>query len=468
MKLAPPLHIKPPALSTGASGIFRCISKALERRRARRLGSSDTRKRYWRTKSALALPLVLRHEITPGRRATSPAILRCLPFRPRLIDSWDLGAARGDLLDRLGYLEEYRSARSARRRRPIPRRFAAPLAGTMADRMDRRVLALRLQLFSVIPAVLALLAVLFGATSVPVLVGLSLLTGILNGFDHPVRIVLVGGLVERNMLTSSVTLNSIVFNLGRMAGPALGGVAIASGQIEAVLLFNAVSYLAFALLLARLRYKAHSTYLGQGSDPLGWLHVLPHLTVTHRVVLVYFAAVALCIRPVFELLPAFADGLALRPDLAAELFAWLTSAQALGAVLGGVAIGILSGHAAPLRSILSSGLAIMGSMALFLLSSRPWLSIVALTLVSSGIVANGVACQVVLQTQVSDRVRGKVLSVYTMMFRGLPALGALVVGVLAQSIPQANLFWTGIALIALATCIAWALLRRSIGGDKSA
>lgn len=343
----------------------------------------------------------------------------------------------------------------------LPAVFTAPLAGTLADRLNRRILALRLQLLSVIPAVLALIAVLSEMTSVPVLVSLALLTGILNGFDHPVRMVLVSGLVERATLTSAVTLNSIVFNLGRMAGPALGGVAITSGHTEWVFVFNALSYAVFALVLARLRSALPGVQAGGDDGALGWLQVLPRLTVTHRVVLAYFAAIALCIRPVFELLPAFADALAPAPALASELFAWMTSAQALGAALGGVAVGTLAAQGPPVRAVLVSGLAIVASMFLFLLSGEPWLALLSLTVVSGGIVSNGIACQVLLQNEVPDRMRGKVLSVYTMIFRGLPALGALAIGVLAQIMPQAHLFWAGNSILVLATGIAWTVFHRS-------
>lgn len=349
----------------------------------------------------------------------------------------------------------------------LPAVFTAPIAGSLADRMDRRVLALRLQLLSVIPAILALLAVLFGAATVPVLFGLSLLTGILNGFDHPVRMVLVSGLVETPKLTSAVTLNSVVFNLGRMVGPALGGVAIANGQAGLVFLFNAVSYLAFAWVLSRVRGNAPATQANGTGTPLGWREVLPHLSMTHRVVLAYFAVIAVCIRPVFELLPAFADALAAGPAPAGELFAWMTSAQALGAALGGVAIGTLAGHSRPVPAILASGLAIIASMALFLLSRSSLLALLCLTVVSGGIVANGIACQVLLQTEVIDSVRGKVMSVYTMMFRGLPALGALVMGLLAQAIPQTGPFWAGVGLVALATGVTWGIVMRDGSRGRS-
>lgn len=341
----------------------------------------------------------------------------------------------------------------------LPAVISAPFAGTLADRFDRRRLAIVLQLASIVPALAAMFALLLGQTSVPILVGISLATGILNGLDHPVRMVLVSDLVDKPRLSGAVTANSVIFNLGRMLGPALGGIAIAIGGSWTIFLLNALSYVAFALILTRLRSGKHRLDAPAQAQRIGWLNVLSHVTTTQKLILGYFAILALCIRPIFELLPAFANNLV--ASGAGELFAFMTSAQALGAALGGVAIGILLGSSAPKNAILVSSVAIIASATLFLMSQDWIMAIIALTLLSGSTVANGIACQVLLQTEVADGIRGKVMSIYTMLFRGMPALGAAIIGVIAETIPQQAIFWFALLVALLATVfIVLAVARR--------
>lgn len=342
----------------------------------------------------------------------------------------------------------------------IPSVIAAPIAGALADRYDRRVIAVWLQLLSVIPSLLATYAILLGATSTPILVTLSLVVGISNGFDHPVRMVLVSSLIERQQLSSAITLNSMILNLGRMIGPALGGAAILSGQLWGISLLNALSYLPFAFVLSRLRSKNGSEPPSAGSASVGWMQLWPQLRGVHRAILLYFGVIALLIMPVFELLPAFATDISPGSNAAAELLSVMTSALAVGAAFGAIVIGGLSTRYSPSQAVLLSGVATALSAALFLLSTSAWAAVASVAALSAFIVANGIASQVLLQSQIPDRGRGKVLSIYAMMFRGLPALGVLAIGIMGDLLLQ-TVLWIATAALASASFIFFLFLRNS-------
>ncbi len=104
------------------------------------------------------------------------------------------------------------------------------------------------------------------------------------------------------------------------------------------------------------------------------------------------------------------------------------------------------------------GLVAVVGCVLFLLSNALWAALTSLMLLSGAILANGICTQVVLQTQVPDTVRGKVLSLYTMIFRGLPALGAMAVGLLADKAHERVIFAIGsLPVLVMLLRITWIL-----------
>lgn len=362
----------------------------------------------------------------------------------------------------------------------LPSVVVAPLAGMLVDRKDRLRLLWQLQVMSLAPPCIMLVATVSEQLSPAVLLLVAALTGVLNGFDHPARLVVVGSIVPKPDVPGAVAMNSVVFNLARMLGPALGGFAIAQQLAWAIFIFNAVSYLIFALtllmLLARRRdisssaaydksevvatvssRPAESLHVHEGSD---WAAVRHGLTQRHKILLAFFALLALCFRPIFELLPTFADDIAQSGAIAARAFSLMTSAQGLGAMVGAVATSVLLSRGSPFKLALGLGMAgVLGCVG-FLTSNLLWPALAALTFLSGTVLANGICTQIVLQTQVPDRIRGKVLSLYTMIFRGLPALGAMVIGMIADTVPERQVFAWACVPVLLMMLVLLPILRR--------
>jgi MFS family permease len=335
----------------------------------------------------------------------------------------------------------------------LPSVIVAPFAGAAVDRQDRIRLARRLQLLSIAPPCIMLITTFAGLISPALLLMVSGLTGILNGFDHPTRMVVVGSIVSKDDVPGAVALNSIVFNLARMLGPAVAGMALALEVPWLIFVFNAISYLIFALILSRLSsQKSAVIKVGHGGSDNStggklvnseWPEVFRGLTKQHKVLLLFFALLALCYRPIFELLPAFANYLAVGEEEQARAFSLMTSAQGLGAMVGALLTSALLTRSSPLALTIGFGLSAVLGCGLFLISNVLWVALVALILLSGAILANGICTQVVLQTQVPDSVKGKVLSLYTMIFRGLPALGAMAVGFAADMWSERTIFALG-------------------------
>lgn len=356
----------------------------------------------------------------------------------------------------------------------LPSVIVAPFAGTLIDRKDRIRLALRLQLLSISPPCMMLLATVAGVVSPAFLLVVAGLTGILNGFDHPTRMVVVGSIVPRKDISGAVAINSMVFNLARMLGPAAAGLALTLGTLWSIYIFNAVSYLLFALILSRLAFQEPS---GNGLNSVSsnnspgdkyersyWSAIRDGLTGRHKLLLLLFALLALCYRPIFELLPAFAAHLAIDEAERAKAFSLMTSAQGLGAMLGALVTSVLLTRGRPLALTMGFGLSAVLGCVLFLISNVLWAALTALTLLSGAILANGICTQVILQTEVPDSIRGKVLSLYTMIFRGLPALGAMAVGLIADKTHETFIFALGsLPVLVMLPRMLWALRK----GEKN-
>lgn len=326
----------------------------------------------------------------------------------------------------------------------LPSVLAAPIAGMLADRRPALRLARDIQLLSILPPLVLLPFVWFGEVGMPALVALSLATGILNGFDHPLRLLLVGSIVAREQVSVAVASNSMMFNLGRMIGPVLGGWAVAGGRPEIVFLYNAVTYAIFAGVFVFLgrdarfaRQQMAETVIDEDRGPVALLRqVLAKVGSLY----ILFAAMALLIRPLFELLPAFAAGVAHSGVDPAVTFSLMTSAQGLGAMGGAVAVAVLVRRIGLDRLALGMGVLSVAAVATFLGVLQLTPALAALAILSGAILANGIATQIAVHTRLDPRVRGRALALYTITFRGLPALGALGFGLLSDVMPIRLIF----------------------------
>jgi predicted MFS family arabinose efflux permease len=313
----------------------------------------------------------------------------------------------------------------------FPSVFIGPIAGAIADRSDRvRIMLTTQTLLTVQASALCVLSA-SGWISVHSLVALVLLNGIVVGFNQPARLALVATLVPREHLATAVAINSIVFNLARFLGPALAGLLILAGGVSAAFLVNALSYLVFIFSLRQIRHdvstRAESTAAASEGSLFGAVwggvrYVTKHPGIAALLCLVTATAVGL--RPYMELLPGFAADVY---EGGAGTLALLTSAIGIGAVIGGFWV---AQRTTPdlTRIVLSSSLLATVSLGLFAVTDR--LALAVVWVVGSGvfIATSGIAAQTLIQTAVDSTMRARVLSLYGVIFRAGPALGALVMG----------------------------------------
>jgi predicted MFS family arabinose efflux permease len=275
-------------------------------------------------------------------------------------------------------------------------------------------------------------------------------------FNQPTRLALIPSLVARDDLPAAVATNSIIFNSARFLGPAAAGVVIVAGGVAAAFAANAACTAALILALTRIRLAPDEDRRAAGRGGLlaevaeGLAYAARHPGIAPLLLLLL--ATGLCARPFVELLPGFADAIF---EAGAEGLATMTSTVGLGAVAGGLWLARRDVRRGLTSVALASPLVLALALAGFVSSGRLWLALPALAVAGFAMVAGGVGTQTLLQLAVEGRLRGRVLALYGLIFRGGPALGALAMGGLSEVFGLRLPLAAGACLAALAGVAAW-------------
>ncbi|MBA3720199.1 MAG: MFS transporter [Nocardioidaceae bacterium] len=347
----------------------------------------------------------------------------------------------------------------------LPMLLLSPLAGVVADRFPKRRVLLATQLSMAVPAgLLGLLAVTGLAQTWHVYV-LALLFGVGTAFDAPARQSFVVEMVGRDDLTNAVGLNSASFNLARVVGPALAGglIALLGSDAEAtgwVILLNALSYLAViaslrALDARRLR-PATPARRGPGAirDGLRYVRGRPDLMMVLTIV---FAVGTFGLN--FQLTTALMATQVFNEGAAA--YGLLGSFMAVGSLVG----ALFAARRARPRGRLVVGAAVAFCLAEIVAGLMPTYLTFALWLPVVGAAALTVitAANATMQLAVAPEMRGRVASLYMMIFMGGTPLGAPVIGWVGE---QFGARWTltgGGALALVGTLLAVLVFARRRG-----
>jgi MFS family permease len=306
----------------------------------------------------------------------------------------------------------------------------APVGGAMADRLDKRRLLIVTQTF------LLLLAAGLGALTLAGLVRLWMVVvtafcgGAALSFDQPARASLIPSLVPPGDLMNAVSLQSIIFSGASTFGPALAGVMVAVIGYGGNFLLNAASYLAVIVALLRLRHSVVLSARG-AREPL-WRSVRATLATAARdaalpgILAGYGALLFLGPSPAV-MLPIFALRVL---HLSAAQMGFLFSALGLGTILGGLAVASLGDFRYKGRLFLAGVLIWSAALGTFAASTAVWLSVVALLVLGAAQNAAGATAVTLMQTRVPPQMRGRIMSLNTLLVMGVRPLGDFPAGAL--------------------------------------
>lgn len=333
----------------------------------------------------------------------------------------------------------------------FPAVVIGPFAGVLVDRMDRMQLARACQWLSLLQTVLLFALTVSDLIEIHSLFLLILFLGCVRAVYMPVRLSLVPALVRPDDVPAAVAISSLIFNLARFVGPAAAGLVINRWGVAPTFALYGATVLALLAAFSALRVD---TATGPAAREEGILaQIAEGLTYTSRhgaiaPLLLLMLVLSMLTRPVGELFPGFADLVFHR---GAEGLAWLSSAIGLGAVAGGAWLA-QRGSAVGLLSIALAGAGVSGfALVVFTATDMFWVAIPAIGLFGAAVVSCAISTQTLLLGAVEEHVRGRVLSLYGVIFRGGPAVGSLLMGGLSDLF---GLRWP--LAVGSLLCVGWA------------
>ncbi|MEE8334052.1 MAG: MFS transporter [Alphaproteobacteria bacterium] len=331
-----------------------------------------------------------------------------------------------------------------------------PLAGLVADRYDRLKITILSQYLASAQALLLAFLTFTGDITIWWLVVLSAFIGVVWAFNTAARLSMIPNLVEHRYIASAVALNSAAFNAARFIGPALAGGIMAIWGVGEAFLFNAATFVVFIVALMKMRLinvetsgRSRGGMLSQSFNGIGYARRHPGIGP----ILVLLFAMAIGVKPMLELLPGFADAVFHR---GIEGLAQLTASAGLGALITAVWLA-QRGRMVGLTNIALLAL-IASAITILAFTASDWypLGLVACFVFGITITMAGTATQSLMQNAVEGHMRGQVMSLYGLVYRGGPAVGALIMGAAADLV---GLQWA-LASGAVICMAAWIWLAR--------
>ncbi len=323
--------------------------------------------------------------------------------------------------------------------------------GLIADRYPKRNLLLLTQALSIIPAVLLGFLVSRGTVTVWHVAALAAFLGTINALDIPVRQSFLAEMVGKGHIANAIALNSAAFNGARIIGPVFAGVAIAYLGIPACFYLNALSFVAVIIALYRIETKGEIRGKSEGmlrDFNKGLVFIRGNREIKNVFLLIaVFSVIGL---PYISLLPIFA----------AEVFhagpkglGFLIGASGIGALTAALLIAARRDIKDKTRFMSFAALTFSSALFLFSLSDIFWLSLLVIMVTGWGMVSYLAVANSFIQITVPDELRGRVMSIYSLVFLGTVPIGNAIMGVAADYLGTPHAVSVSGLICLLAACL---------------
>jgi MFS family permease len=335
------------------------------------------------------------------------------------------------------------------------------LGGVIADRVARRRLIIATQTCLMLVAFALGFLTFTGLVQYWHVLSLAFLVGTANAIDIPARQSFLIDLVGRKDLMNAIALHSSVFNAARFVGPAVGGLLIAGFNLPVCFFINGASFMAMLAGLCVLRVgdrasdgrdmKKVWSEIGEG---LGYIRTTP--AVLYPIILM--AVLSLFAFNFNVLVPVYARDV-LHQD--AGGFGFLTGAHGLGALLGAFYLAYISHRGPQVRVLIAGALGLCLAQLALVSVHLYWLAWPLLLVSGLAMMVFAGLVNTTVQLAVPDHLRGRVMSVYSLVFLGMMPFGNLLAGAMAW-------FWGAPEAFALGSVLgltSLALLARRLRSD---
>ena len=353
-----------------------------------------------------------------------------------LVGTWMQSTAQGylvfDLTHSAAYLGYVSFANG------LPTILFTLFGGVIADRIPRRKMITITQTGMMVLA--AILAVLTFSNFVQPwhIIVLAFLLGVCNAFETPSRQSFVAELVERKDMTNAIALNSTMFNIGTVVGPAVAGLVYAWLGPAWCFTINAISFI--AVIAALIMMKLADVVVPPASDRSPFKQMLDGVTFslhndTIRCLLINLGIIGVFGFSLLNLTPAWAVDV-LKGDVKTN--SWMLSARGIGSLIGALMIAYIGSNGTR-GKIWTLGY-LLTPIFFFIFAFVRWIpgSLIMLVLIGWSVMSMINTSNALIQSHVPDDLRGRVMGVYSLVFLGGTPIGAFFAGQLADIIGTPN------------------------------
>jgi MFS family permease len=315
----------------------------------------------------------------------------------------------------------------------IPIALCATAGGYVADRFDRRKIVIGTQTASMILAGVLAFLTLTHRVTVGEVIALAAMMGVVNGFDIPTRQAFIVQMVGHEDLMNAIALNSSMFQGARIVGPVVAGIIVYKIGEGWCFFANSASYIAViaGLLMMRVARRIPER---RTDSPLR--HVTEGFrfarnTAPIRALLMLIALVSLVGMPYSVLMPVFAVKIL---HGTARTYGMLMGATGVGALIGGLTLASRRGVNGLGRWVATACGGFGTCLVLFSQSRWYLASLCVLVPMGFSMMTQMASSNTLIQVMVPDRLRGRIMGVYSIVFMGMAPLGSLLCGALAERI----------------------------------
>ena len=330
-----------------------------------------------------------------------------------------------------------------------PMIILAPIAGALADRMDSWVLTRLAQFLLMLQAIVLAVLIFTNTMSIEALLAIALYGGVLYPFAGAGRQTLLPRTVPFEEFAPAIALDSALFQVARFIGPALAALMIASFGVAGAFVTHACGSVLFQTILALLKLP-EQVRRSRGRRNLfrdiaaSFAYVRAHKGIGPVFLLMTVASIF--IRPVQDMLPGFAGRVFKGGPV--EL-AWLTSSIGVGAMVSATMIAMRVGVAGLTLRIFLGFVGLAASTLALVATDNFIIGVVSAALLGFTLNTMSTSTQALTQSAVDNDMRGRVMSLYLLIFRGMPAVGSVFAGYVAEQFGLRPTFAVG-AVICLA------------------
>lgn len=330
----------------------------------------------------------------------------------------------------------------------VPMLLFGLFGGWVADRFPKRKVLFATTIAYMLLSLVLAVIVYANVVQLWMLYVIAAFAGLVMVVDNPTRQAFVSELVGRNRIRNAVTLNSMVFNITRVVGPSVAGIAIASLGMAACFLLDAVSMVAVLVSLGVMR--ASELYAepppGKTGRVVGQIMESVRYAIKTKKILAPLAMMTLIGAFTYEFSVVFPIFAAEVLGGGAQTYGQMMAAMGAGAILGGLWLARFPVKNA--NTIVPAAVLFGGAMVALSLTGSMYATVAALVVLGMGSTFFATTGNTILQLNSSPAMRGRVMALWGMAFTGLTPVGAPVVGLIAEqaSAPMAILFGGLVAL----------------------